>query len=104
MTRQRLLTAVCLAACCFTTSLTSAQLIESNSRKQKQKEAEAGEMILKVYRVADLFTPRPDYPYQSGLPTTDVHGKQSVNTGGGFALPAGWDGGMGGMGGREAWE
>ena len=60
-------------------------------------------MILKVYRVADLFTPRPDYPYQSGLPTTEsltpAYGGLGGLGGGGVGFGGGGAGGGGGLGG-----
>ena len=62
---------------------------------------ESEEMTTRVYRVADLIRRVPDYPYQSGIPTTETsHAKQpglpsagNPTTGGG-----GFGGGGGGGG------
>jgi hypothetical protein len=50
------------------------------------KQEKPPEMTLKVYRVADLFTPRPDYPYRGGLPTTDALNQTTTGgvSGGGY--------------------
>ncbi|MCA9076092.1 MAG: hypothetical protein KDA93_13775 [Planctomycetaceae bacterium] len=64
------------------------------------------EMTTRVYRVADLIRRVPDYPYQSGIPTTETansktmgitsDGKVTTGEGGGFG------GGGGGFGGGGA--
>ncbi len=85
--------AACLAALALMSSLASAQPAGNLVAKQ-QPAGKDEELTLKVYRVADLFTPRPDYPYRGGLPTTDTGNMSpSGNVGGGMS------GGGGGLGG-----
>lgn len=57
------------------------------------------EYVLKVYRVSDLFTPRPDYPYRGGLPATGSANQSSTATGGTTIIGGGGGSMGGGMGG-----
>ncbi len=81
--------------------LASAFAFGQNNKAQEEKKPE---YVLKVYRVSDLFTPRPDYPYQAGIPTTGTLKPSSSSgtggeTGGFGGLGAGGQGGMSGGGG-----
>ncbi len=90
MTKTRnLTTGICLAAIWLCSAIAFGQ-----AKKDKPPE-----MTLKVYHVGDLFTPRPDYPYHGGLPTTNALNGNSNSTGGGIGGMGGMGGGMGGMGG-----
>lgn len=86
----------------FTGCLGLAMLLTSGwafAQDAKAQEAKAPEYVLKVYRVSDLFTPRPDYPYRGGLPTTGTADQPSSSSG--MTGMGGMMGGMGGSGGSS---
>lgn len=97
MTRFRLLT----TSLCLTAFLCSSATVLA----QKENPDAEPKMTLKVYRISDLFTPRPDYPYRGGLPTTGALRTQSSestnNSGptGGFGSGQSGGGNQGGGGG-----
>ncbi len=67
---------------------------------------DAEEMTTRVYRVADLIRRVPDYPYRSGIPTTETDGSkptwlkstdETTTSGGGGGFGGGGAGGGGGF-------
>ncbi len=78
MTKNRILT----SGVCFAALLASAMAFGQNPPMGllNRRDAEKPAMVVKVYNVVDLFTPRPDHPYRGGIPTTEMYQNDKSST------------------------